>query len=800
MFKDKNEFIKQFSQRVVETYGTTVPYTHPTERFMVLGDMVRDYASIHWKDTKTEVEKKHLKKVYYFSMEFLLGRSLKNNLISLGIYDLVEEGLQALNIRLSDLLEIESDAGLGNGGLGRLAACFMDSAATLNYPVNGNCLRYQYGLFRQEINENGEQVELPDMWMRVGHPWEIRKPKLGVDVSFWGGVTVTGDQEGNLHFERVNDIKVRAVPYDVPMIGRDTKMTNTLRLWSAEPADGSLPAGDYRHYLSEVNEICLNVYPDDSSEAGRYLRLKQQYFLVAAGLHTITEDHLKTYGTLDSLADQVVIQLNDTHPVLAIPELMRILMDEHRYSWQKAWKIVSGVMAYTNHTILSEALEVWPCVYLERLLPRIYMIIQEIDRRFYAEAIEHHSEALVQSCRIIDHQMVHMARLAVVGSFSVNGVARLHTEILKNDVFANFHTLFPDKLNNKTNGITPRRWMYDANPELKDFLCHTIGPRFLKDAGYLEDLLRYADDHEVRNGFLEVKRKRKEILARYIQDTVHVTVSPDSIFDVQAKRLHAYKRQLLNILQVIARYQELIAHPETEMPDRTWIFAAKAAPSYLFAKKVIQLINCVADKVNHDPRAQGKIKVVFLPDYRVTMSEILVGATDVSEQISTAGKEASGTGNMKFMMNGAITLGTLDGANVEIDQLVGRENDVIFGLTVEEIPLFAQSYRAWEYLRNDPVLAKAVESLIDGTWNENKDCFRLIYDDLLNHNDEYFVLADFAAYRNAQKEIERMYADRSGWAGSCLVNIARSGYFSSDRTIREYAQQIWHIEPLEFTE
>ena len=799
MFKNKQEFKKEFSQRLVEAYGTTVEQTHPTEKYMVLGEMVRDYASVNWKDTKVAIGKQQAKQVYYFSMEFLLGRSLTSNLQNLGIYDIVRKGLEELGIDYDNLAAMEKDAGLGNGGLGRLAACFMDSAATENLPVNGNCIRYQCGLFRQKIDENGDQVEMPDMWLRIGNPWEIRKPKHSVDVSFWGNVEVNGDENGNLHFHHVNAEHILAVPYDMPMIGAHTRMTNTLRLWNAEPADEAPSGMDYREYLSEVNQICLNVYPDDSTQEGKYLRLKQQYFFVCAGVNSIINSHLKQYDNLDNLGEKVQIQLNDTHPVLAVPELMRVLMDDYGYQWTHAWEITKQVMAYTNHTVMSEALEKWPEEYIQNLLPRIYMIITEINNRYHNWVMEtygNQDSGLWDRVKIIDSGMIHMARLAIVGSHSVNGVARIHTGLLETDLFRDYYAMWPERFSNKTNGITPRRWMLYSDPELRSLLDDTIGWEYERNFDKISRLMDHVDDPAVQDRFLEVKHKRKEALADYIHHTTGVIVDPDSIFDTQAKRLHAYKRQLLNILQVIYLYQRMKEDHSFRIYPHTYIFAAKAAPSYTFAKKVIKLITCVAARVNNDPDVNDVLKVVFLPNYSVSMSEILMPGSDVSEQISTAGKEASGTGNMKFMMNGALTLGTMDGANVEIDELVGRENDVIFGLTVDEIPSFRDGYRAWDWYNNDARIHKAMDSLINGFWNGNKDDFRIIYDEIIIKNDEYLVLADFDAYVKAQEEISAKYQDRRAWAKSCLINIAKSAYFSSDRTIRQYADEIWGIKPL----
>ncbi len=796
MFTNKEEFKEAFKTRLIETYGTTVELTHPTERYMVLGEMTRDYASVNWKDTKVATDNQQAKQVYYFSMEFLLGKSLTSNLKNLGIYDMVFEGLKDLGIDYQDLADIECDAGLGNGGLGRLAACFMDSAASLKYPINGNCIRYQYGLFRQKIDEEGNQVEVPDMWLKIGNAWEIRKPKHAVDVKFYGNIEMHADEDGTLHFEHVNAQHIMAVPYDMPMIGANTKMTNTLRLWSAEPADTAPIDVDFRKYLSDVSEICLNVYPDDSTEEGKFLRLKQQYFFVCAGINSIVKSHVKKYGTVENLGEKVSIQLNDTHPVLVIPELMRVLMDEYEYTWEEAQNITLHTVSYTNHTVMQEALETWPIDYVRRLLPRIYMIIEEIDRRFATYISRQYPDKyyMVARVRPINNGVIHMARLAVLYSHSVNGVAEIHTEILKDDLFRDFYRIWPERFSNKTNGITPRRWFLYANPELTGMVDRLIGTNYHTNFNELEHLLDYVDDENVQREFLEIKAKRKEILANYIEKQTDIVVDPTSIFDVQAKRLHAYKRQFLDVLHIIYLYQRIKSDPSFTMTPHTYIFAAKAAPSYVFAKKVIKLINRISMTVNNDPDVKGMIKVVFLPNYCVSMSEIMMCGADVSEQISTAGKEASGTGNMKFMMNGAVTLGTLDGATVEIDRLVGRENDVIFGLTVDDIPHFREDYRAWDYYMNDERINRAMNSLIDGTWGDD---FRTIYDEILTKNDEFFVLADFNSYVQAQEEIERRYADRNAWARTCLINIAKSWYFSSDRTIRQYAEDIWHIQPID---
>lgn len=799
MFQNKFQFKRDFTQRVVETYGRSVEQSHRTERYMVLGGMVRDYASIHWKESKEIAATLGAKQMVYFSMEFLIGRLLTSNLMNLGIYDVVKDGLSDLGIDINEIENMESDAGLGNGGLGRLAACFLDSLASLSLPGHGNCLRYEYGLFRQKI-QNGYQIEVPDQWLRLGNVWEVRKPKHAMEVKFWGRVEMRKDEVGKVRFEHVDAEHILAVPYDMPVVGKSTDMTNTLRLWSAEASD-ILPANkDFRQYITELREICQNVYPDDSTEHGRFLRLKQQYFFVSAGLAAFIKGHLRIHPDLTNLPEKVVFQLNDTHPVLSIPELMRILMDDHGFDWDQAWGIVSKVMAYTNHTVMAEALEKWPIHFVQQLLPRIYMIIEEINKRFLDDVRTKFpgDEALVHRVSIIKDGQIHMANLAIVGAFSVNGVAKLHTEILINDVMKDFYLLFPDKFNNKTNGITHRRWLLYSNPQLKALLDETIGEDYAYRPEELEKLMDHVDDKMLHAKFMNVKRQRKMILAAYIKKTLNIDVDVDSIFDVQAKRLHAYKRQLLNVLHIISLIKEIENNPEFTMTPRTFIFAAKAAPAYYFAKKVIKLIHSVAAKVNDDPTYNRFLKVVFIPNYNVSIAEILMNAADVSEQISTAGKEASGTGNMKFMMNGAITLGTLDGANVEIDECVGRDYDVIFGMTVEEIDeLKKKGYDAWKYYNANPRLKSVVDSLIDGTFEPNREEFKAIFDELMYRNDEYYLLADFDAYAAAQLEVQRRYLDKDYWPKMCLVNIAKSGFFSSDRTIRQYADEIWHIRSLD---
>lgn len=796
MFSNKEIFKAQLIEHIEQQYGKSLEQSTAIEKYTVLVDMVRSYATANWKDTKEAVRSGQKKQMYYFSLEFLLGRMLSNNLMNLGIYGIVKDGLNDLGIDINAIEDLESDAGLGNGGLGRLAACFLDSLATLNLPGNGNTIRYKYGLFKQLI-VNNEQVEVPDQWLRIGNYWEVRKLYKAVNIKFYGEVKINRDEKGDLVFEHINAENVLAIPYDMPIVGAETDTTNTLRMWSAEPSQ-DLPANkDFRQYLSDVDDICLNVYPDDSTEKGKYLRIKQEYFFVSAGLHEIVRDHLKVYGTLDNLHEKVVIQLNDTHPALAIPELMRILMDIYHYDWDHAFYIVSHTFAYTNHTVMSEALEKWPVEYIEKLLPRIYLIIEAIDNKFKDYVISKgHDRDFINRVAIIQDGNVRMANLSIVGSFSVNGVAKLHTDILKNDIFRDFSVLYENKINNKTNGITQRRWLLYSNPELTSLIEKYIGPEFKKDFNRIEDLMQYVDNPELQKEFLEVKKIRKEKLSDFLYKNYGIVLDCDSIFDVQAKRLHAYKRQLLNIMHVIYLYLRLKRDPEFKIPKTTFIFGAKAASSYYFAKKVIKLINCVGETIDSDPYASQFIKVVFIPNYRVTVAEKLMNATDISEQISMAGKEASGTGNMKFMMNGAVTIGTLDGANVEIAQLVGDENIEIFGLRSDEVVEVKKTYNAYQCVMHDDRLKAVINSLLDGTFSRDFEDFKVIADEIMLHNDEYLIAADFDAYVKAHEHLYEMYQDQNAWAKKCLINIAKSAYFSSDRTINQYASEIWDIQPI----
>lgn len=798
-FDSKEAFVESFKAEISKTYGRDFEDTYRDERYVVLGNMIRDYATNNWRITKNAIRKSESKQLYYFSMEFLMGRLLTNNLMNLDIYDVVKDGLNELNMDINEMETTESDAGLGNGGLGRLAACFMDSLASLNLAGHGNCIRYRYGLFKQKI-VNNSQVELPDCWLKNGNVWEIWRPDHAVRVKFGG--TIDGYMDGNGKFQTnyTPNFVVRAVPYDEPIVGYHTPTTNTLRLWDASVDEDSVTSGNFPKYLNDVTAITANVYPDDSTEEGKELRLKQEYFFVCAGIDQIIRSHLRVYPSLDNLGDKVAIQLNDTHPVLVIPELMRVLMDTYDYQWDKAWQIVKKTVAYTNHTVMAEALEKWNQNMVRTLLPRVYMIIEEIDRRFKYE-IEHNGYShLWNNVAILKEGQVHMANLAIVGSHSVNGVAAIHSKILVDSVMKDFATIYPGLFNNKTNGVTHRRWLMYSNPQLTKLLDDTIGTEWKTHPEKLQDLMAYIDDPVIQQRFMDVKLERKKILADYVKKTLNIDVNVNSIFDCQAKRLHAYKRQLLNIFQIMHLYLKMKEEPSFRIVPRTFFFSAKAAPGYALAKEIIKLINMVAQKVNNDPETNAYLKVVFIPNYSVSVAEILLNAADVSEQISTAGKEASGTGNMKYMMNGAITLGTLDGANVEIVEQVGYENAEIFGLHVEDIHEVQKenSYNVWDIYHNNYRIRRLIDSLKNGTWSRNPDEFQLIYNDLMLRNDEFYVLADFDAYVFAQRQVQKRYTDKSKWARTMLINIAKSGYFSSDRTIAQYAEEIWDLKPIPF--
>lgn len=799
MFDNKKEFIVEFERRLSEKYGRSVKDSHITERYDILGTMVRDYANYDWRSTRENILNNNKRQLIYFSMEFLIGRLLTSNLMNLGIYNVAKEGLAELGIDIHELEEQESDAGLGNGGLGRLAACFLDSIASLGYPGHGNCIRYEYGFFRQKIVDN-KQIEVPDQWLVNGNVWEVRKPKHSVEVKFYGSAETYAKPNGGYGVRTVNPVCIKAVPYDLSVIGYRNGVANTLRLWSAEPSENNLPADQpFEEYLTTLKQINHGLYPDDSTEHGKILRLRQQYFLVSAGLQSAIRGHMRKYGTLDNFSEKFVFQLNDTHPILAIPELMRIMMDEYGYGWDEAWEQVRKSMAYTNHTVMVEALEKWPINYVQRLVPRVYMIIEEIHRRsqiyFVEQGFDFNSR---MNMAILKDGMIHMTNIALFTCFSVNGVAALHTDILKRVTFRDFYELFPRKFNNKTNGITHRRWFVYANQELSGLVNRKIGEEWISNADLLEKFLPFSADKDVQEEFLKIKRMKKEQLAKYVKEHNGIDIDVDSIFDVQVKRLHAYKRQLMNVFRIMYFYFEMKKNPNFRIHPITFFFGAKAAPSYYFAKKVIELINGVADVVNNDKEISKYMKVVFIENYGVSSAEVIIPAADISEQISTAGKEASGTGNMKFMMNGALTLGTLDGANVEINERVGDEHSFIFGLRESEVnTLKMKGYSPWEKYNEDADIRRIVDSLIDGTWSDgDKHRFRAIFDELMHRGDEYLILADFKAYIERTNDILKYYDDRKAWAKSCLINVAKSGYFSSDRTIQQYINEIWKLEKL----
>ncbi|MCR4713798.1 MAG: glycogen/starch/alpha-glucan phosphorylase [Treponemataceae bacterium] len=809
---EKESFKASLSARLKRQYGKDISQATKHDLFDAVSASAMEIVLENWMKTRNAYYKHQGRRVYYLSAEFLMGRALSNNLINAGIMEGVKEVLKELNIDYNVVEDEEPDAGLGNGGLGRLAACFLDSLATLDYPGHGYGIRYQYGMFEQHI-EDGRQVEYPDNWLKHRDPWEIKRSDLAVTVKFGGNVVCHRGPNGTSRFEVENAEEVLATPYDMPIVGYGTNTVNTLRLWQASSQDGfDLQLFNQMEYLRAVEKqnsaenISRVLYPNDNGPSGKALRLKQQYFFSSASLQDLINHFISDHGTdFQKFPDYQVIQLNDTHPVVAIPELMRLLMDEHGLGWEEAWSIVKRTFAYTNHTILSEALEKWPISIFQSLLPRIYQIVEEINRRLTIELREKYPDDYSKQNRmsIIQNGMIHMAWLAIHSSFSVNGVAALHTEILKTQELADWYGLYPEKFNNKTNGITQRRWLLCANPRLSEFITKRIGHGWEKDLSLLKGLEKYVDDDDSLEEFLKIKQDNKENLARYLKVTQNEFLDPESIFDVQIKRLHEYKRQLLNVLHIMYLYNRLLEDPSFNPPARTFIFGAKAASGYRRAKAIIKLINCVADRINNDRRVRGKLRVVFIENYRVSVAEKIFPASDVSEQISTAGKEASGTGNMKFMVNGAITLGTLDGANIEIVEEAGKENAFIFGLTKDEIIAIENehSYNPQKYLDRNPYLAKIMNQLIDGTYDPDTQLFRELYDSLVygvegQRPDVYYVLADFDAYVKAQEQVAEAYSDRKRWAKMALLNIARSGKFSSDRTIEDYVRDIWKLKKL----
>ena len=798
---DKNSFKRDYNNKFVQLHGKELKEGSNQQKYEALGSLVRDYVISTWMDTNKRYNQTGQKQVYYFSMEFLLGRLLGDFLLNLGIRDICREALSELGIELEEIESLEHDQGLGNGGLGRLAACFLDSMASLNIAGHGCGIRYKYGFFEQKIVDC-QQVEASDNWLREGNVWEIKKQDKAEIVKF-GGSIISDYVNGKLTFTHVNYEPVLAVPYDTPIVGYENEAVNTLRLWSAEPVSNefdfsSFSRGEFLKaisYKNSVEAISLVLYPEDSFYEGKMLRLKQQYFFVSAGIQSIVRHYKKHNGDINLLDEKIAIHINDTHPTLAIPELMRILLDEEGLSWETAWRITQNTISYTNHTILAEALEKWPIDMFKGLLPRIYMIIEEINRRYCEELWNKYLGQWDKISRmsIIGDGYVRMANLAIVGSHSVNGVAKLHTEILKKREMSDFYYLYPSKFNNKTNGITHRRWLIRSNPKLTNLLIDTIGDSFIKHPTDLENFKNHLDDSGVLQKLAQIKKDNKERLAKEIYKTNGIIIDTNSIFDVQIKRIHAYKRQTLNCLRIMDLYNKLIENPNLDILPRTFIFAGKAAPGYYLAKNIIELICRVAETVNNDPRVNDKIKVVMLENYQVSLAEKIIPAADLSEQISTTTKEASGTSNMKFMMNGAITIATLDGANIEIKDEVGEDNIIIFGLTAEQVLDYYKNggYSAWDVCNHDPRIKRVTDDLINGKYCSDKDRFRVIYENLLSYNDEFFVLKDFAAYIDAQDRIDKIYRDQYEWQKMCGVNIAHSGVFSSDRTIKEYATGIW---------
>ena len=807
---DKEAFKKSVIDNVKTLYRKDIDEANKQQIFQGVSYAVKDMIIDQWIATQKEYSKKDVKTVYYMSMEFLMGRALGNNMINLLYYKEIKEALQELGIDINAVEDEEPDAALGNGGLGRLAACFLDSLATLGYPAYGCGIRYKYGMFKQEIRD-GYQVEVPDNWLKDGNPFEIKRSEYAVEVKFGGYVRCYKDENGRDRYVQEDSRSVLAIPYDMPIVGYGNGIVNTLRIWDAEPIQhfnlDSFDKGDYKKAVEEENlakNIVEVLYPNDNHYAGKELRLKQQYFFVSASVQRAVAKYKETHSDIRKFHEKVIFQLNDTHPTVTVAELMRVLMDEEGLNWDEAWDVTTKATAYTNHTIMAEALEKWPIELFSRLLPRIYQIVEEINRRFVEQirAKYPNNQEKIRKMAVIYDGQVKMAHLAMVAGCSVNGVARLHTDILKKQELKDFYEMMPEKFNNKTNGITQRRFLLHGNPELADWVTDKIGDEWITDLAQIKKLAIYADDEKCQQEFMQIKYHNKLRVAKYIKEHNGIEVDPRSIFDVQVKRLHEYKRQLLNILHVMYLYNQLKKNPDMEFTPRTFIFGAKAAAGYRRAKLTIKLINNVANVINNDASIKGKIKVVFIENYRVSNAEILFAGADVSEQISTASKEASGTGNMKFMLNGAMTLGTMDGANVEIVQEVGEENAVIFGLTSDEVIRYEQEggYNPMDIFNNDQDIREVLMQLINGFYSPNDpELFREIYNSLLNTQnsdraDTYFILKDFRSYAEAQKKIEEKYKDEKGWAKSVMLNVACSGKFTSDRTIQEYVDDIWKLE------
>ena len=809
---EKEAFKKDVEQNVKQLFRKTVDEASQQELYQAVSYVVKDAIIDDWIATQKQYEKDDPKIVYYMSMEFLLGRALGNNLINMTAYKEVKEALEEMGLNLNELEDQEPDPALGNGGLGRLAACFLDSLASLGYAAYGCGIRYRYGMFKQKIKD-GYQEERPDNWLKNGNPFELRRPEYAKEVRFGGNIRVEyDDKTGDIRFKQENYESVLAVPYDYPIVGYDNHIVNTLRIWDAEPIVDfqldSFDRGDYHKAVEQQNlakTIVEVLYPNDNHYAGKELRLKQQYFFVSASLQAALTKYKKHHDDIHKLPEKMTIQMNDTHPTVAVAELMRLLLDEEGLGWDEAWEITSKTCAYTNHTIMAEALEKWPIDLFSRLLPRVYQIIQEIDRRFVAKIREMYpgNEEKVAKMQILRDGQVKMAHLAIVAGYSVNGVARLHTEILKKQELRDFYEMMPQKFNNKTNGITQRRFLMHGNPLLADWVTDKLGTKdWITDLSLMSGLKKWVDDEEALKEFMSIKYENKVRLAKYIKEHNGIEVDPRSIFDVQVKRLHEYKRQLLNILHVMYLYNEIKEHPEISFYPRTFIFGAKASAGYIRAKQIIKLINSVADVVNNDRSINGKLKVVFIEDYRVSNAEIIFAAADVSEQISTASKEASGTGNMKFMLNGAPTLGTMDGANVEIVEEVGAENAFIFGLSSDEVINYENNggYNPMDIYNSDADIRRVVNQLVDGTYSQgDKEMYRDLYNSLLTAQggskaDTYFILKDFRSYADTQKKVEEAYRNKDRWAKMALLNTASCGKFSSDRTIQEYVDDIWHLD------
>ena len=806
----KDDIVKGVKEALKNNYRKSVEEASQQEIYQALALTVKDVVMDQWYNTQREMDKQDPKVVYYMSMEFLMGRALGNNLINLCAYEAAQEAMKELGLDLNEIEDQEPDPALGNGGLGRLAACFMDSLATLGYGAYGCGIRYRYGMFKQRISD-GFQVEVPDNWLKDGYPFEMKRPEYCYEVKFGGNVRVDNKEDGSLTFVHENYQSVLAVPYDMPILGYNNGIVDTLMIWDAQPKEifslDSFDKGLYDKAVAQENlarNLVEVLYPNDNHVAGKELRLKQQYFFVSASIQRALERFHKSHDDIHLLPEKVTFQMNDTHPTVAVAELMRILLDEEGLTWEDAWDITTRTVAYTNHTIMAEALEKWPIEIFRRLLPRIYQIVDEINRRFEQDIRDRFpgDEEKVKKMAILYDGQVKMAHLAIAAGYSVNGVARLHTEILKNQELHTFYEMFPEKFNNKTNGITQRRFLAHGNPMLANWVTKQIGDGWITDLSQMEKLIPLAEKKKARDEFAAIKRANKVRLAEYIKKHNGIEVNPDSIFDVQVKRLHEYKRQLMNILHVMYLYNELLEHPDMEFIPRTFIFGAKAAAGYRNAKLTIKLINSVAEIINNDKSIDGKIKVVFIEDYKVSNAEMIFAAADVSEQISTASKEASGTGNMKFMLNGAVTIGTMDGANVEMYEEVGADNIFIFGMSSDEIIAHEKNkdYHAKDIYNNDPGIRRVLNQLVDGTYSFNdKELFRELYNALLNSQDgasadRYFILGDFRSYAETQKRVAKLYADQDAWNRVALLNVAHVGKFSSDRTIQEYVDDIWKLD------